>query len=212
MADDRDDQAFDRESAERRRATRVSTSLGGVVNHHTAIAIRSLSLERCIVEAAEGVTLTEPLELAFTFDARHVVLRAHTVYPVPPRYFGLRFASDDPRQSEQLRAIIAALDRIHKSSGTGNLALAAAAVINQDAGQIANLSECGCFIKTGTAYRHGEMVEIRVDLDGKQMQLRGQVRRKTAEGIGVEFVAPGSSQIRLIAAFIARVKARPTVR
>lgn len=187
---------------ERRKFQRVNTNLGALLNQTTRLGIISLALDHCIVETVAGSRIEAPLELAFTINTVHLELRAHTVHALSPTHFALRFAIESHQQAEALNNAIAFLERHRPHTPAARTAIQATVLVNQEPTRVTNISTGGCFLQTATAYAIGAIVEARFILEDVPFQCLGQVRWKTPDGVGIEFLSVSPLQKQRLTDFI----------
>ena len=189
---------------ERRKFVRVDVNLDSRLNNQLRVAIKKLSLGGCLVESPLPLRVADSIQVEFQAFGEHIRLTGSIIHALSEHRFGIRF---EAVQGDQIAPLSNIIGRFQDTGGLRRptrLQIQQEAVLDRDPSLLINLSEGGCFLKTGSAFHQGDIVEIRFALEGKSIDLAGQIRWTTPTGIGVEYLSPEPSHIHSISDFITR--------
>lgn len=187
---------------EKRRFIRVQTNLYAILDRKVQVAIKTLSLGGCLIEAPRSLEIKEPVRLDFSVEGEHVKMIGTPVRQESGTRLGLKFRLSN--KDETLR-LMKAIERIQQGPANRRpkrVALQALAIVDREPSLVSNLSEGGCYLKTTGPYALRDIVDVRCMLEDRELSMSAQVRWRGTEGIGVQWLSPDPRQIAWITEFI----------
>lgn len=185
---------------ERRKFVRVDINLEVRINRQLRAAIKKLSLGGCLLECNKALDPLEPIQLEFSVQRETFRLTGYIIHSFVQYQYGIRFETDD----EDVARLVGVIQQIQDAAiarRSTRLKVHREAFLDNEACVLTNLSEGGCSIQTPRFFNYGDIVEVRFLLK-EEIYLAGQVRWRTRQGVGVEFLSPDPTQVSEIAAFI----------
>ena len=194
---------------ERRKFVRVDINLDALVNQQIRAAMRKLSVGGCLIECKETFDPTHLLHIEFSTQGEQFSLNGHLIHPSDQNQYGIRFELDDEDLILRLVHTIQKIQDTAIARRSTRLKIQRKAFIDNQPSVLTDLSEGGGSLQTSRVFNYGDIVEVRFSLDDQVIHLAAQVRWKTPQGIGIEFLSPDATQVGEIATYIIKQISKP---
>ncbi|HSG06045.1 MAG TPA: PilZ domain-containing protein [Nitrospiria bacterium] len=189
---------------ERRKFVRVDVHFQARLNKTSNVAIKKISLGGCLVESAHSLDAGTPVQLELRIYGEDLKLSGNIIHNSNEDQYGIRFDSEANEQTLRLGQLIEKAQQFMTHRRATRIPVQRKAALDNKNALLSDLSEGGCFLKTTQPFVRGDIVEIRFPVGEEEVHLAGQVRWKTAQGIGIAFLSPDPTQIYHIARYISR--------